>query len=49
MALDNLKNTLVTVDAMKMANKELKGQYKKVNLDKIEVFEVPLMQGGIVT
>ncbi|KND03752.1 uncharacterized protein SPPG_08914 [Spizellomyces punctatus DAOM BR117] len=36
MALDNLKNTLVTVDAMKLANKELRGQYKKVNLDKIE-------------
>ncbi|KAI9090805.1 Snf7 family [Phlyctochytrium arcticum] len=36
MALDNLKNTIVTVDAMKFANKELKGQYKKINLDKIE-------------
>ncbi|KAJ3189978.1 hypothetical protein HDU85_000269 [Gaertneriomyces sp. JEL0708] len=36
MALDNLKNTLTTVDAMKFANKELKGQYKKINLDKIE-------------
>ncbi|TPX53686.1 hypothetical protein PhCBS80983_g06235 [Powellomyces hirtus] len=36
MAMDNLKNTLVTVDAMQLANKELKGQYKKINLDKIE-------------
>ncbi|KAJ3151563.1 hypothetical protein HDU89_002006 [Geranomyces variabilis] len=36
MAIDNMKNTLVTVDAMQLANKELKGQYKKINLDKIE-------------
>lgn len=36
MATDNLKNTLTTVDAMRSANKELKKQYKKVNLDKIE-------------
>ncbi|KAI8817083.1 Snf7 family [Fimicolochytrium jonesii] len=36
MALDNLKNTLTTVDAMQLANKELKGQYKKINIDKIE-------------
>ncbi|KAJ3018164.1 hypothetical protein HKX48_003076, partial [Thoreauomyces humboldtii] len=36
MAIDNMKNTMVTVDAMQIANKELKGQYKKINLDKIE-------------
>jgi charged multivesicular body protein 5 len=36
MATDNLKNTLVTVDAMQSANKEMKKQYKKINLDKIE-------------
>lgn len=33
---DNLRNALVTVDAMKSANKELKKQYGKVNIDKIE-------------
>ena len=38
MATDNLKNTMVTVDAMKSANKELKSQYKKINLNKIEVY-----------
>ncbi|KAI8835894.1 Snf7 family, partial [Chytridium lagenaria] len=36
MATENLKNTMVTVEAMKSANKELKTQYKKINLDKIE-------------
>ncbi|TPX43023.1 hypothetical protein SeMB42_g04894 [Synchytrium endobioticum] len=36
MATENLKNTLVTVDAMKLANKELKNQYKKINIDKVE-------------
>lgn len=36
MATDNLKNTFVTVDAMKSANKELKKQYKSINIDKIE-------------
>ncbi|KAI8799220.1 Snf7 family [Cladochytrium replicatum] len=35
-ATENLKNTMVTVDAMKMANKELKSQYKKISIDKIE-------------
>lgn len=33
---DNLRNALVTVDAMKSANKELKKQYGKINIDKIE-------------
>ncbi|KAJ3052845.1 hypothetical protein HK097_005572 [Rhizophlyctis rosea] len=36
MTTENLKNTLATVDAMKMANKEMKSQYKKINIDKIE-------------
>ncbi|KAJ3289895.1 hypothetical protein HK104_007147 [Borealophlyctis nickersoniae] len=36
MATENLKTTLVTVDAMKSANKELKQQYKKINITKIE-------------
>ncbi|KAJ3130766.1 hypothetical protein HK101_004947 [Irineochytrium annulatum] len=36
MTTENLKNTLVTVDAMKSANKELRTQYKKINVDKIE-------------
>jgi charged multivesicular body protein 5 len=36
MTTENLKNTLVTFDAMKLANKELKKQYKAINIDKIE-------------
>ena len=36
MTTENLKNTMVTFDAMKLANKELKKQYKSINLDKIE-------------
>lgn len=36
MASDNLKNTMITLDAMQLANKELKKQYKNVNIDKIE-------------
>ncbi|KAF8457817.1 Snf7-domain-containing protein [Terfezia claveryi] len=36
MMQDNLKNVMVTVDALKTTNKELKMQYGKINLDKIE-------------
>jgi charged multivesicular body protein 5 len=36
MGIDNLKNTMITVDAMQTANKELKKQYKQINLDKID-------------
>jgi len=36
MMQDNLKNTMATVDAMKTTQKELKKQYGKINLDKIE-------------
>jgi charged multivesicular body protein 5 len=34
---ENLRNTMATVDAMKTANKELKRQYGKIDVDKIEV------------
>jgi charged multivesicular body protein 5 len=36
MMQDNLKNTMTTVDAMKTTTKELRKQYGKVDLDKIE-------------
>lgn len=36
MTTDNLKNTVITMDAMKSANKALKSQYGKINIDKIE-------------
>ncbi len=36
MMQDNLKNTMTTVDAMKTTTKELRKQYGKVNIDKID-------------
>lgn len=36
MTTENMKNTLITLDAMQIANKEMKKQYKNINLDKIE-------------
>ncbi|KAJ3087601.1 hypothetical protein HK102_010688 [Quaeritorhiza haematococci] len=38
MATENLKHTLTTVDAMRTANKELKTQYKKIDVTQIEVY-----------
>ena len=37
LATENLRNTMATVDAMKQANKELRKQYGKIDIDKIEV------------
>lgn len=39
---DNLRNTMATVDAMKLANKEMKKQYGKIDVNKIEVRSFPL-------
>ncbi|ORZ34138.1 Snf7-domain-containing protein [Catenaria anguillulae PL171] len=36
MATENLKNTAATVDAMRVANAEIKKQYKGINIEKIE-------------
>ena len=36
MMQDNLKNTMTTVDAMKTTTKDLKKQYGKINIDKID-------------
>jgi len=36
MMTENLRNTMATVDAMQLANKELRKQYGKVDVDKIE-------------
>ncbi|KAI7867403.1 Snf7 family [Spinellus fusiger] len=36
MTTDNLRNVMATVDAMQTANKEMKKQYKNVDLDKID-------------
>jgi len=33
---DNLRNTMATVDAMNIANKEMRKQYGKIDIDKIE-------------
>jgi charged multivesicular body protein 5 len=37
LATDNLRNTMATVDAMKIANKEMRKQYGKIDVNKIEV------------
>jgi charged multivesicular body protein 5 len=34
---DNLRNTMATLDAMQIANKEMKKQYGKIDVDKLEV------------
>lgn len=48
-ATENLRNVMSTVDAMKVANKELKRQYGKVDVDKIEVlFTGPLFLSLVV-
>lgn len=36
MTSDNLKNTMVTVNALKQTNKALKAQYGKINLEKLQ-------------
>ncbi|KAI0832599.1 vacuolar protein sorting-associated protein 60 [Trametes gibbosa] len=36
LATENLRNTMATVDAMQQANKELRKQYGKIDVDKIE-------------
>ncbi|GMG54200.1 unnamed protein product [Ambrosiozyma monospora] len=36
MTTENLKNTMITVDALKTSNKELKKTYGKINIDKLE-------------
>ncbi|KAJ3478638.1 hypothetical protein NLI96_g9615 [Meripilus lineatus] len=36
LATENLRNTMATVDAMQQANKELRRQYGKLDIDKIE-------------
>jgi len=33
---ENLRNTMATLEAMKVANKEIKKQYGKIDIDKIE-------------
>lgn len=44
MLQDNLKNTMATVDAMKTTTKELKKQYGKVDVNKIERMQDELQE-----
>lgn len=37
LATENLRNTMATVSAMEVANKAIKKQYGKIDIDKIEV------------
>ncbi|KAK6458215.1 Snf7 family [Scheffersomyces xylosifermentans] len=39
MTTDNLQNTMITVDAMKSANKQLKKTYGKIDIDQIEALQ----------
>ena len=40
LATENLRNTMATVDAMQMANKEMRKQYGKLDVDQIEVSKI---------
>ncbi|KAI6035061.1 Snf7 family [Pisolithus orientalis] len=44
LATENLRNTMATVDAMKTANKELRKQYGKVDINKIEVISPSFLE-----
>ncbi|KAI0265794.1 vacuolar protein sorting-associated protein 60 [Gloeopeniophorella convolvens] len=39
LATENLRNTMATLDAMQQANKELRKQYGKIDIDKIETMQ----------
>ena len=39
MTTENLSNTMATVDAMKAANKQMKKQYGKIDIDKIDTIQ----------
>ncbi|EJD53523.1 vacuolar protein sorting-associated protein 60 [Auricularia subglabra TFB-10046 SS5] len=41
-ATENLRNTMATLDAMKVANKELQRQYGKIDIDKIETMHMDM-------
>lgn len=43
MTSDNLKNTMVTVNALKQTNKALKAQYGKINVDKLQDMQDEMM------
>lgn len=43
MTTDNLKNTMITMDAMKSTNKALKAQYGKIDIDKIEQLQEEML------
>lgn len=43
MTTDNLKNTMVTVNALKQTNQALKQQYSKINIDKIKDMQDEMM------
>lgn len=45
---ENLRNTMATMEAMKTANKEIKKQYGKIDIDKIEVSQPLELFLGVV-
>ena len=48
LATENLRNTMATVDAMKLANKEIKKQYGKIDINKIEVRRPPPTRVSVI-
>lgn len=44
MTTDNLQNTMITIDAMKTANKQLKQTYGKIDIDKIEDLQEEMLE-----
>lgn len=44
MAQDNLKNTMIVVDAMKSTSQVLKQQYGKIDVSKIEVTQISCLK-----
>jgi hypothetical protein len=46
LATENLRNTMVTLDAMAQANKDLRKQYGKIDIGKIEVRTMPVIENS---
>lgn len=49
LATENLRNTMATIDAMKVANKELSRQYGKVDIDKIAVLYLLILLAMVLS
>jgi len=48
MTTENLRNVMTTVDAMKSANKEMRRQYGKIDVNKIERCKITCIQRSLL-